>query len=118
MAMFGRSILKHVLRTATALAVLVGALMPPTRLSKLESVCSGSGSVRHDVRSSSTRVSVATFSPRSSRVKAVRSESEEELCETARPTSCPIDIPPVVPPKPERDLATPGLDRATYPLRC
>jgi len=116
--MFGRSILKHVLRTATAVAVLVAALMPPTRLSKWESVCSGSDYVRRDVKSPSNRVSAASFSPRLMRVKAVRSESEEKQSETARPTSCPIYIPPVVPPKPERDLATPGLDRSTYPLRC
>lgn len=118
MAMLHRSILRHVLRTATALAVLVAALMPPTRLSKLENVCSGSDSVRRDVKSPSNRVSAASFSSRLIRVKAVRSESEEKQSETARPTCCPIYIPPDIPPKPERDLATPGLDRSTYPMRC
>jgi len=118
--MLDRSVLNHVLRTAiaTALAALIALMTPPTRLSRLENVCSGSDGVRCDTKIPSTRVSVASLSPRPMRVKALRSESEEELSGTIRSTSRPIDFPPEVSPKPERDLVTPGLDRATYPLRC
>ena len=98
--------------------MLLAVLTPPTRLSKTENVSSGSDCVHRNVKIHATRMSATSFSPRPMRVKAVRSETEEELSGTLRPISCPVDFPPVVSSKPERDLATLGLDQATYPLRC
>ena len=121
--MANRNILRQSICAVSVLALLVAVTTSPLRPARQGWGSSCANGIRRNFgvsATTSTHVFARSFSPRTVSIKvvAVENETEEELSTTTHAASHPIDPSQAPSSKPERDLATFGLDRVTHPLRC
>ena len=119
--MSSREILKRGICIASALALLLAVMTSPIRPSSAAGGYPRPDCLRRNFAippTHSTRLSVTSVTSLSGRVKALRSESEEEVSRTASPPCSPFDSPPPPVSFPLGDLTAFVLIRSTRPLRC
>jgi len=120
--MVNQNLFHHTLRIASALALVVAMVTSP-----IQSSWSSGGSSPAPVHlqrnahlppTHSTLPSSKSLAERQVRVKALPSETEEDLIRVARTASWHLDLPLISAPTHEWDLASSGPHGAIHPLRC